>query len=190
MSERIKSNSEHLPDNETEKNEKQAPSPQKTEAKNHKHEHQEQINKIRQTIEKSSKSSEDISKANKDNEPKQKHRPTNVAIGDQLQAQALKKQLRTIQEKLPPAQKQFSRFIHNPTIEKISDGASATIARPSGLLFAGVFSFITSIIVMSISRYYGYEYNYLVGLVSLAGGFVAGLILEALFKLFKKVKSN
>lgn len=152
------------------------------------HEHQEDIKNIREKIGETSKTSEEISKQqnNKDEAPKASYK--HVQVGSQLHSQALSQNLKKVQKHLPGYQRQFSKFIHKPVVEKLSEGAGATVARPSGLLFAGIFSFIASLVVLSICRYFGYEYNYLVGLASLGGGFVVGLGLEAISKLVKKVR--
>ena len=176
--------SEHTPEHAQHH---EAPSP-KTEEANHRHKHQEDIKNIREKIGETSKTSDEASKhqAKEDDQPKASYK--HVQAGSQLQSQALKQNLKKIQTHLPAYQRQFSKFIHKPIVEKVSEGVGATAARPSGLLFAGIFSFIASLVVLTICRYYGYEYNYLVGLVSLGGGFVVGLILEAGLKLIKKVR--
>lgn len=94
--------------------------------------------------------------------------------------------LNQAQRRLKPLEQKFSHVIHNPAVDTASNIAGGTVARPSGLLWGGIFSLIGSIGVIVICRYYGYEYNYLIGLASFAGGFIVGLILEAGLKLVKR----
>ncbi|MBW3569096.1 hypothetical protein KY385_03115 [Candidatus Parcubacteria bacterium] len=187
MSEKIKTNAEYSPDQQ--KTERFDISSRKNESVNVTHEHQDRIGEIRGTIEKSGHTSEEISKDHhREKPPEANLRP--VQIGSQLHSQALRQNLKKVQSNLPVYQRQFSKFIHNPKVEKLSDATGTTIARPSGLLFAGIFSFIASLAVLTICRYFGYEYNYLIGLASLGGGFLAGLFLEAFLKIVKKFSAR
>lgn len=96
--------------------------------------------------------------------------------------------LRRAQKQLKPAERQFSRVVHNQKVEAISDAAGGTIARPSGLLVGGIFSFATSIVVLIACNYLGYEYNYAIGLASFVGGFMLGLLFETIYKILKRFK--
>lgn len=167
------------------KPEKIRPKVEHAETKNTHHEHQENLTKIKEKIEKASKSSEELTKTHHQAEDED-HKTTNLHIGAQLSKQGLKQSLKQIQHNLPTYQRPFSKFIHNNAVEKISDAAGSTVARPSGILVGGVFSFISSVGVLTICRYYGYEYNYWIGLVSFVGGFAVGLLLELLARLVKR----
>lgn len=159
----------------------------KTPEVDHRHEHKEDIKNIRENVGEFSKTSAEISKHHnkKDEAPKNNYK--HVQTGSQLHSQALSQNLKKVQKHLPVYQQQFSKFIHKPVVEKVSEGVGATVARPSGLLFAGIFSFTASLAVLTICRYFGYEYNFLIGLASLAGGFIVGLFLEAISKMIKKL---
>lgn len=96
------------------------------------------------------------------------------------------KPLDKIQRNLGPYQKFFSRFIHSRFIEQISDVLEKTLARPSGLLVGGLVFLLTNVIILIICKYYGYEYNYFIGLISFPFGFVFGLVIELFSKLFNR----
>lgn len=113
-----------------------------------------------------------------------------IPINSSLKKHGLNQTLRKIQRKLPASQRGFSKVIHQPAIEQISDVAGATIARPSGILAAGFFSFVTSIAVLLLCRYYGYEYNFTIGLMALVGGFLLGLLLELVLRATSRQKSR
>lgn len=189
MSEQLKINPENKHEYRANKAEAKEKKTDLAEHLKAKHEHQAKIREIRNKIEESSKTSQELSQANTEEKPK-KTEYNDVVAGSQLETQSLKQNLNKIQRKLPSYQRPFSKFVHNKTVEKVSDAAGATIARPSGILFAGIFSFIMSLLVLSVSRYFGYEYNFMIGLASLGGGFIIGLMLEAIMKLFKKLKTN
>lgn len=103
----------------------------------------------------------------------------------QLKNIAVKQRIREVQRKETPAVRTFSKVVHQPVVEEISNIAESTVARPSGLLVGGIVSVISSLVVLYISRHYGYEYNFMIGLLGFAGGFVLGLILEGIWRLFK-----
>lgn len=104
----------------------------------------------------------------------------------QLKGAAFRQRMKEIQRKETPAQRTFSKFIHQPAVESVSNAAEGTIARPSGLLFGGLFSVVSSIAILYICKHYGYEYNFLIGLVFFVGGFFLGLIIEGIWRIFRR----
>lgn len=144
----------------------------------------EEIEKILKSVERSSKTSQELKNVHDEQEkPKTAH---HGRVGAQLKDQSLKQGLKSIQRHLPAYQRPFSKFIHNPVVESTSDFVGATGARPSGIFVGGLFSLIFSVFIMIVCRYYGYEYNYLIGVAGLAGGFVLGIFLEFLLKSVKR----
>lgn len=134
---------------------------------------------------------ERVEKARADKEPLKQNQETtpNEAVlhtGTKLKSHALKQTIKRTQKELPAHERAFSKLIHNPAVEAVSDVSGATVARPSGLLAGGLFSVISSLLVLYICRHYGYEYNFLVGIVSFAGGFAVGLLLEGTAKLLRR----
>ncbi len=107
-----------------------------------------------------------------------------------LKSHALNTTIKRTQRQLSGAERTFSKVIHQPAVDAVSSAAEATVARPYSLLVGGLFSAIASLVVLYICRHYGYEYNFLIGLASFAGGFVLGLVLEGLYRLFKKARKR
>ena len=107
-------------------------------------------------------------------------------VGKSTKDHYYKQTLKRTQKKLPATQRTFSKVIHQPVVEALSDVGGATVARPSGLLVGGLFSVISSLTILYICRHYGYEYNFLVGLASFAGGFAVGLLFEGTAKLVRR----
>lgn len=186
MSERINISSESHEEHNSVKQEKQAEHARKTIHESHpvKHEHKDKIDEIISKIEKSAKTSEELSTKRHEDKPDDEYR--NINVGSQLRNQGLKQSLSKVQKELPRHQKAFSKFIHNSKVDKVSEATGATIGRPSGLLAAGTFSLVASIGVLTVCRYFGYEYNYLIGLASLGIGFIVGIMFEGLVKVFKR----
>lgn len=78
-----------------------------------------------------------------------------------------------VQGKLSGPELWFSKVIHIPVIETSSDVLGNTVARPSSLVLGGLIGLISSVVLLIVCNYYGYEYNYLLSL----GGFVVGYLL-------------
>lgn len=136
----------------------------------------------RQAAEKISKPSAEMSiDANSDNKQHQGN-----TKGETYKGYGEQQTLKRIQKHLKPSERRFSKVIHNPIIEATSDLAGATIARPSGMLYGGIFSLISSLVLYLVSKHYGYEYPYFVGVLFFIGGFIFGLLVESTIKIFKK----
>lgn len=151
------------------------------------HEHKEKIEDIQKTIEREAKKSDEI---DIDQKPETKTKSdVSTFISSDLSSQALKQNLKMIQRGLSKSEKRFSKIIHNPGVDLVSETAGKTIARPSGLLFGGTFAFIANLGVLIICRHFGYEYNYLIGIASFGGGFALGLAIELLYRLVLRRQS-
>ena len=104
-------------------------------------------------------------------------------ISKDLKAKALKDLLRQTRRHLHPASRQFSKIIHTSAVEKVSDVAGGTVARPSGLLGAGLFALLGGLGLLFVTNHYGYEYRFSAFLFLLAMGFILGLITELIYRL-------
>lgn len=118
---------------------------------------------------------------------KESPRQSSVVIDKTVKQQAYKKTMRHVQRQLPRSQRSFSRFIHQEVVEKVSEVSSKTIARPSGLLGSGMVALLGTSVIVWMSRYYGFRYNFFVFVALIGAGFVAGLLIEALLKSSKKL---
>jgi hypothetical protein len=101
-------------------------------------------------------------------------------VNTQLKQITLQRELQHIRRKLPRPERVLSRIVHQPVVRAVSESASKTISRPSGLLGGGLVAFIGTSGYLYLARHIGFTYNYLIFLVLLAGGFVIGLALELL----------
>lgn len=91
--------------------------------------------------------------------------------------------MKQVQTELKPTQRAFSKFIHNPVIEKTSEVVGSTIARPNAILAGSVVAFILVLAVYLISKYYGYTLS---GFETI-GAFIVGWILGMLYDFFRVV---
>ena len=105
------------------------------------------------------------------------------AVHRQLKANAFSQSLRTIQRRLPKHEQAFSKLIHSPKVEAVSEVAGNTVARPSGILGGALCALIGSATLVFMTRHYGFAYNYTMFLIFFVGGFGIGLLLEMLIRL-------
>jgi hypothetical protein len=104
--------------------------------------------------------------------------PTPRVIDRELKKVGLRQELKQVRRKLPARQRALSRVVHQPAVRAVSDAASQSLSRPSGLLGGGLVAFIGSLGYMYLTKHDKAHYNYFVFLALFATGFVVGLILE------------
>ncbi|MEK7626502.1 MAG: hypothetical protein AAB423_04105 [Patescibacteria group bacterium] len=148
----------------------------------------------KETLDELLKSAQEKAKTSKEIEEKSsgdsKKTNSNIRmIGNDLSNNSFKQIIKKTQKKLPFDQKILSKFVHRPTVDTISEISSKTVARPVGLAMGGAFSLFSSLLVLWASYFFGYEYNFMIGIMSFVGGFIIGTILEILLKLVFRRKS-
>jgi len=99
-------------------------------------------------------------------------------INRELKGITLRRELQQLRRQLPAPQRALSKFVHQPIIRAVSEGAAKTVSRPSGLLGGGLVAFMGTSGYLYLARHQGFTYNYAVFLVLFVGGFALGLILE------------
>ena len=111
-------------------------------------------------------------------------------IDKNLKLDAYKKTLRRIRGGLNAPDRVLSRVVHNPAVDAVSTSAAKTVARPSAFLGGSIGALTGSATLLYMAKHYGFSYNYTVFLVLFAGGFIAGLLVELLFRLLTKRKPS
>jgi hypothetical protein len=82
---------------------------------------------------------------------------------------------------LPRSTRTFSRFIHNPTIERISEALANTIARPDAILAGGITAFVAVLGLYFYAKYAGFSLQGSETIVA----FIIGWVLGVAFDFFK-----
>jgi len=108
----------------------------------------------------------------------------------ELLSQTYAKTLSSVRNRLSKPEKTLSKVIHQPVVEKINGALENTVARPSGILFGGIFSLIGSGLSYLLAVRLGGEMPNSVFAIFFVGGFAAGLVVEFLWRLFKKRKNR
>lgn len=81
---------------------------------------------------------------------------------------------------MSPAARTFSKVIHQPAVERVSEVAGNTIARPNAVLGGSFTAFIVVLLVFLIARHYGYPLSGAETIVAFAGGWVLGILFDYL----------
>jgi hypothetical protein len=90
----------------------------------------------------------------------------------------MQKNLSRVQAQLNPTQQRFSRLIHQPLIQLVSEAISVSIGRASGLFAAGLTALLGSGIYIFIAAQYNLTYDYRIFFILCAIGYAIGLIAE------------
>lgn len=105
-----------------------------------------------------------------------------------LRKDAYAQSLKRIRSHLNAPERAFSKVVHQPVVDKTSEGLAKTVARPSGLLGAGLVAFLGSSILIYMAKHYGFRYNFTTFFLLLTVGFAAGIIFELSVRLLKKFR--
>jgi hypothetical protein len=113
------------------------------------------------------------------------HQPIGYTKKDK--AHAFETTMHHARSKMNKSEKVLSKVIHQPTVEKISDIAGATITRPSGIAGATIASFIGLLFIYGIARFAGFSLSGSEMPLLLLIGFVAGLLFEWIYKSIQNI---
>jgi hypothetical protein len=138
----------------------------------------QQLETARQTIEQTTEQNNPLERLAAAEKAADEPEPRMITRAEKKAAKQ-RQQLR-IQRQLPAPKRALSQIIHQPAIRAISEAASTTVSRPSGLLGGGLVAFIGTSSYLYLAKHLGFTYNYLVFLLLFVGGFAIGLILELL----------
>lgn len=93
--------------------------------------------------------------------------------------------LGSLQRKLDPVSRNFSKFIHVPAVEKTSEVLEKTVARPSVMLGTTWTALIVGSVFYFTARHYGYMLSGSELLFSFVVGALLGIVIEGLVRLVR-----
>jgi hypothetical protein len=143
----------------------------------------EQIEAIRLKVEKQAPL-QTQEQSHKENEQPKHHHP--VLVNKQLKDMAFSRSMTRTRKKLSAPSRAFSKVVHAPIIDKSSELVGKTVARPSSMLAGAFLAFVGTSILLWVTRYYGYTYNYLLVILLFVGGAIAGIAGEGLWRIIRK----
>jgi hypothetical protein len=111
-------------------------------------------------------------------------------VHKELKTDAYQRSLKRIRSRLSAPERAFSRMVHQPAVEAVSNALARTVARPSGVLGAGIFALVGSSLLLYIARTYGFTYNYFAFFALLAAGYLLGLFIELIGIMLRRKKKS
>jgi Fe2+ transport system protein B len=130
------------------------------------------------------KVAEDNEKAEKEKTQATPERSTHQSIGKKQRDTAFKKTMKEVQGDMKPAERVFSKFIHNKAVEKTSDILGSTIARPNAVMYGAIFAFFATLIVYLLARNLGYVLSGFETIGAFIVGWILGVVYDYLRILF------
>lgn len=91
--------------------------------------------------------------------------------------------MKQIQSEMSAPARAFSKVIHNPAVERISDTVGNTVARPDAILSGSLFAFVLVLALYLMARHYGFALS---GFETIAA-FVIGWGLGIIFDLIRSM---
>lgn len=100
--------------------------------------------------------------------------------------QVYKQTLSHIQSEMSPVERRFSKVIHSPVVENVSDVVGSTIARPTSILYGSCFAFLGVLGLYLYARHVGFALTGFETIATFAGGWLFGLLIDFLRSLAGK----
>lgn len=91
-----------------------------------------------------------------------------------------KKTMKETQAHMKPAERSFSKVIHNPAVEKTSEAVGSTVARPNAILAGSISAFLLTLVIYLFARYYGYPLKGSETIAAFIFGWIIGLLFDYL----------
>jgi hypothetical protein len=142
------------------------------------------IDQLQKTAENQARSSAEMNQPSTESSQE----ATSSYINHELKDLAYRRTMSRVRTQLSSPEKLFSKMVHAPVIDEVSDFAATTIARPSGILGGSVFALLGSAFVLYLAKHYGFEYNFLLFGLLFSGGFVIGILIELGYSGIRKLR--
>lgn len=107
--------------------------------------------------------------------------PTASAVGHASKRQrsaSYSATMKQIQSEMSASSRTFSKFIHNPSVEKLSDAVGATVARPNAVLAGSMAATFLTLSVFIIAKQYGYGLSGFETIGAFFVGWLGGIIYD------------
>ncbi len=88
------------------------------------------------------------------------------------------KTMKTIQKEMNPIDRTFSKVIHNPVVDKVSDVTSKTVARPNLVIAGALGTILFGSIIYLVAKHYGYNLSGTEAIATFILGWAIGAIIE------------
>ena len=88
--------------------------------------------------------------------------------------------MKEVRSQMSAPSRTFSKVIHNKTVEKVSDGVGATIARPNAILSGAIFAFVLTLGVYLLAKNLGYPLSGFETIAAFILGWMLGIAYDFL----------
>lgn len=102
------------------------------------------------------------------------------SINKKQRNDSYKKTMKHVQKELSTPSRYFSKVIHNPIVEKVSDTLGNTIARPDAILAGAIVAFVATLSVYIVAKTIGYSLSGSETIIAFAVGWTIGIIYDYL----------
>ncbi len=140
-----------------------------------------QLEEMAKEAETKARSKEDLKVEDK---PLKEHAP--LGVNKQLKDLTFQRTLSRVRHRLSWSDKKLSKVIHQPVVDSLSRFGEKTIARPSGILGAGLITLAGSVVILFQAKHFGFKYNLTLFLLLIIIGYLFGLLIEILTRMFSK----
>lgn len=121
-----------------------------------------------------------IEKSEAEEVKQEKKQPTKAErlITKEDRKDSFKKTMETVQSQLPKSSRTFSKVIHNPTIEKVSEVTGKTVARPNAILSGSVAAFVLTLAIYTLAKINGYPLSGFETIAAFTIGWLTGMLFD------------
>jgi preprotein translocase subunit SecF len=93
---------------------------------------------------------------------------------------AFEKKMEQVQAVMSPSERTFSKFIHAPAVERVSETLGSTVARPNAILAGSIVAFVLVLVVYLTAKYFGYPLSNFETIAAFVVGWALGLLYDFL----------
>jgi hypothetical protein len=94
-----------------------------------------------------------------------------------------------VQNEMSAPARAFSKVIHNPAVERISDAVGSTVARPDAILSGSACACIVVLGLYLFAKYYGFSLTGFETIGAFIAGWSLGIVFDFLRRLFAGKRS-
>lgn len=87
-------------------------------------------------------------------------------------------EMKGVQAEMGPPGRMFSKLIHNPAVEKVTNVIGSTLARPNAMLSGSIAAFISITVLYFVAHHYGYQLSGFETIGAFIAGWVGGLLYD------------
>lgn len=140
--------------------------------------HLDSLEDIRKKVTLEAQSSKDLHLDQYETKPEEK----NLYVTKDLKELSYRRILKHVRHQMNTPTRLFSKVVHLRQIENLSEFGTKTIARPIGIIGGALTALMGSIVLLYLSKHFGYSYNYFAFFILFSIGFLGSILIEVLIK--------